>query len=87
MTARDVTAYRGRTNATPAESHVKTITMSELRREPGEIIREVQRGGQSFLVTKAGKPAAKLVPVDDTDRHPARQQRARSMPTTQAPRR
>jgi prevent-host-death family protein len=44
---------------------MKTITMSELRAEPGERIRDVSHEGQSFLVTKAGKPAAKLVPVDE----------------------
>jgi len=32
---------------------------------PGERIRDVQRGGESFLLTKAGKPAARLVPVED----------------------
>jgi prevent-host-death family protein len=44
---------------------MKTITMTALRSEPGERIRDVQRGGHSFLITKAGKPAAKLVPIDD----------------------
>jgi prevent-host-death family protein len=43
---------------------MKTITMTEFRREPGERIREVYREGKSFLVTKAGKPVAQLVPVD-----------------------
>jgi prevent-host-death family protein len=44
---------------------MKTITMTDFRSEPGERIRDVQREGRSFLVTKAGKPAAKLVPVSD----------------------
>jgi prevent-host-death family protein len=44
---------------------MKTITLTEFRAEPGERIRDVQRHGRSFLLTKAGKPAAKLVPVDD----------------------
>lgn len=43
---------------------MKTITMTDLRSEPGERIRDVQRKNKSFLITKAGKPAAKLVPVD-----------------------
>jgi prevent-host-death family protein len=34
-------------------------------RRAGERIRDVQKEGRSFLLTKAGKPAAKLVPVDD----------------------
>ena len=36
--------------------------MSELRAEPGEVIRAVQRGGESFRVTKAGKVAGYIVP-------------------------
>ena len=44
---------------------MRTLTLSEFRSEPGERIRDVQRGRQSFLLTKAGKPAARLVPVDD----------------------
>jgi prevent-host-death family protein len=43
---------------------MKTITMTEFRAEPGERLRDVQRGGESFLITKAGKPAARLVPVN-----------------------
>jgi prevent-host-death family protein len=42
---------------------VKTITMTELRAELGERIRDVRKGGESFLITKDGTPAAKLVPV------------------------
>lgn len=45
---------------------MKTITMTELRAEPGERIREAQKHGRSILITKGGKPAAKLVPVSDT---------------------
>jgi len=44
---------------------MKTITMTDLRSEPGERLRDVQREGMSFLITKSGKPAALLVPVDD----------------------
>jgi prevent-host-death family protein len=47
---------------------MKTITMTEFRSEPGERLRDVQRGGLSFTITKAGKPAARLVPVDDVTR-------------------
>jgi prevent-host-death family protein len=45
---------------------MKTITVSNLRAEPGEYLRAVDRNHQSFLITKSGKPVAKLVPVDDT---------------------
>lgn len=46
---------------------MKTITMTELRAEPGERIRDVSRNGEVFQVTKAGKPVAMLVPVDCAD--------------------
>jgi prevent-host-death family protein len=39
-----------------------TLTMTELRSEPGELIREVARHGRTFIITKAGKPVAMLVP-------------------------
>jgi len=45
---------------------MKTITMTEFRAEPGERITDIVRDRRSFLITKAGKPVAKLVPVDDT---------------------
>jgi prevent-host-death family protein len=44
---------------------MKTITMTELRKEPGERIRDVFKNGESFLITKDGKPVARLIPVDD----------------------
>jgi len=45
---------------------MKTITMTELRAEPGEFVRDTQRHGKAFLVTKAGKPVARLLPPEDT---------------------
>lgn len=45
---------------------MKTISMTEFRASPGERILDVVRDGNSFLLTKAGKPVAKLVPADDT---------------------
>lgn len=45
---------------------MKTITISEFRAEPGEYLRAVEQGGQSFVITKSGKPVAKLGPVDET---------------------
>jgi prevent-host-death family protein len=44
---------------------MKTLTMTEFRASPGERIIDVIRDRASFLITKAGKPVAKLVPVDD----------------------
>lgn len=45
---------------------MKTITMTELRAEPGERLIDIRRDRTTFLITKAGKPAAILGPVDDT---------------------
>jgi len=42
-----------------------TITVTELRSQPGEYLSAVSRCGESFLITKSGRPAAKLVPVGD----------------------
>ncbi len=39
--------------------------MSDLRARPGEIVDQVLRGGQVFLVERKGKPLACLVPVED----------------------
>ena len=44
---------------------MKTITMTEWRSEPGERITDIRRDGASFLITKGGKPVARLLPVDD----------------------
>ena len=45
---------------------MKTITMTQFREEPGEIIRAVWKHGRVFIITKDGKPVAKLVPIDET---------------------
>ena len=45
----------------------RTITMGQLRAEPGEVLRSVSRDGESFVVTKSGRPVAKLVPMDGDD--------------------
>ena len=45
---------------------MKMITMTEFRSEPGERVRDVSRHGASFLVTKGGKPVARLVPVSES---------------------
>lgn len=44
---------------------MKALTMSEFRKQPGEYLREVMRHGASFLLTKAGRPAARLLPPGD----------------------
>lgn len=40
-------------------------TMTDLREQPGEFIRAVDREGRSFTITKSGKPVARLVPAED----------------------
>lgn len=42
---------------------MKTITMMQLRAQPGEYGHLVSRHGESFLVTAHGKPVFKIVPI------------------------
>ena len=44
---------------------MKTITMMQLRKSPGEFSHLVSRHGETFLVTSGGKPVFKLVPVTE----------------------
>lgn len=44
---------------------MKTITMMDLRSQPGEYAHLVSRHGESFIVTSQGKPVFKIVPVGD----------------------
>lgn len=44
-----------------------TIAQRDLRNESGDILRRVE-AGEHFVVTRAGKPVAELIPV----RHPQR---------------
>ena len=56
-----------------------TITMMQLRAQPGEAIRLVERHGREITITKSGKPVAKLVPHDEAwlGQHKAALQRLR----------
>lgn len=40
------------------------LTMTDFRKEPGERLRDVHRGGRSFVITKSGKPVALLTPYE-----------------------
>ena len=44
---------------------MKTITMMDLRKRPGEYAHEVYKHGKSFLVTNQGRPVFKIVPCED----------------------
>ena len=44
---------------------MKTITMMDLRKRPGEYAHQVYKHGESFLVTNQGRPVFKMVPVED----------------------
>ena len=41
------------------------LPLSVFRLQPGEYVRGVFREGKRYLLTKAGKPVALLVPVED----------------------
>lgn len=45
---------------------MKTITMGEWRKSPGEPLLQVIREHETFVITKAGKPVAILSPFDET---------------------
>lgn len=47
----------------PRPPKEQTLTLTEFRREPGERIREVYREGRIFVLTKSGKPVARIVPI------------------------
>lgn len=41
------------------------ITMTQLRSQPGEVLRAVEYDGREITITKNGHDAARLVPSDD----------------------
>jgi len=47
---------------------VQKLSMSDFRKEPGERIRDVYKLGRRFLITKAGKAVAMLVPVSPAEK-------------------
>lgn len=44
---------------------MKTITMMQLRKSPGEYAHLVYKHGESFLVTSQGRPVFKMVPISE----------------------
>ena len=45
----------------------RAITATEANQRFSELLRDVQ-SGESFVVTSRGKPVARVVPVEDTER-------------------
>ncbi len=43
----------------------KTVAISELKAHCLRLVDEVERGRRELLVTKRGKPIARIVPLDD----------------------
>lgn len=43
------------------------LTLTAFRAQPGEYVREVARAGKRYLLTKAGKPVALLVPAGELE--------------------
>lgn len=41
----------------------KTLTMMELRSSPGEILDNVHKKGEAYIIEKSGRPRACLVPI------------------------
>lgn len=52
---------------------MKTTTVADAKARLSELIGEVAHAGKSVVITKRGRPMAKLVPVDSPVRlHPAK---------------
>jgi prevent-host-death family protein len=52
---------------------MKTATVAEAKARLSELIGDVAHAGHSVVITKRGRPVAKLVPVDASVRlHPAK---------------
>ncbi len=45
--------------------HSGTIRLTEFRAQIGEYVRACEVVQQSFVITRKGKPVARLVPIDD----------------------
>jgi len=55
-------------NLTISEPGVKKATVAEAKAHFSELLGEVAHTGRSVLITKRGRPMAKLVPVDADER-------------------
>jgi prevent-host-death family protein len=48
----------------------KVISVAEARQNLSEVLGQVAFGHQSFIVTKKGKPVARIVPVEPSEQRP-----------------
>ncbi|MGI8615495.1 MAG: type II toxin-antitoxin system prevent-host-death family antitoxin, partial [Actinomycetota bacterium] len=49
------------------ETHVPLIPVRDLARRTREVLDEVERTGRVTIVTRQGRPAVALVPIDSAD--------------------
>ena len=49
--------------------HEETVNVAEAKKHFSELIGQVAYGKKQILITKRGKPMARLVPAEETDRH------------------
>jgi len=48
---------------------IQTKTIAEAKKHFSEILGEVAYGKKRFLITKRGKPMARIVPVEESEHH------------------
>lgn len=47
----------------------KRVNVAEAKKHFSDLLSQVAYGGKQILITKRGKPMARLVPADETDKH------------------
>jgi prevent-host-death family protein len=57
-------------------TELKTVTAREANHRFAELLSEVERGGRGFVVTKRGRPVARIVPVEAEPRRLTPEQEA-----------
>jgi prevent-host-death family protein len=63
-------ARKRRTEAAPARSHAREIPAGEFKAKCLALMDRVREQHEEYVITKHGKPVAKLVPVGDEDVKP-----------------
>jgi prevent-host-death family protein len=57
-------------------AELKTVTAREANHRFAELLSEVEAGGRGFVVTKRGRPVARIVPVENEPRRLTPEQEA-----------